>query len=68
MSANTVTSWPAATRLTDKSLAKSGKSGAIMKPSVPMANVPNASQYSRAIGRDAAGVMEFSGFKMVSHL
>ena len=57
MSANTVTSCPALARLTDKSRARSGSSGAIMKPSVPMANVPNASQYSRAIERGVVVVV-----------
>src|SRR5260370_15817571 len=56
-SANTVTSWPAPTMLVCRSAAMSGSRPAIMKLSVPTANVPNASQYSGA--REVGVVVEF---------
>jgi hypothetical protein len=42
--ANTVINCPAAVMLTDTSLASPGRRAAIMKLSVPVANVPKASQ------------------------
>ncbi|GGC85826.1 hypothetical protein GCM10011396_36430 [Undibacterium terreum] len=55
MSAKTVTSCPTAVTLVAKSLARLGSSGAIIMPSVPMANVPNASQYNGILEELIAG-------------
>ena len=42
----TVTSWPAAVSVTERSVANPGSNAAIMKLSVPVAKVPSAIQLS----------------------
>ncbi|WP_232043091.1 hypothetical protein [Ralstonia wenshanensis] len=48
VTANTVTSCPAAGTLTPRSAASTGSRPAIMKPSVPMANAPRHNHHSDA--------------------
>jgi hypothetical protein len=43
-SVKTVTNWPAATMLTERSAARSGSSAGSMKPWTPITNVPSAIQ------------------------